>query len=210
MNGKLKIFVLSMVAFFLFSNIMPSFGEDRNIDKLKSQIDKLQKRVEELETQNSQGKDSFLPVPRNRQEWDPFEELSRMQEQMNRMFEDSFNWRGASNKGLFGSSLFYDQDFGFTEKDNKYILKFDISGLDKDKIEINVNDHYISLKCESKKEDNSKKNNQYFSSRSYSTFYKSFPLPADADTLSMTTEKKGDKLIITLPKKNTSSATSQK
>ena len=205
MKREFKIFVLWSImlytAFFLFGNDMPSFGQEDNIDDLKNQIRKLQQRVEELEAEKKHDLQPHFMFNGRKKDWNPVEELNRMQAEMDRMVEESFNWRGNINSGLFASSLFYDKNFRFKDENDKYILEFDITGLNQDKIEINVDGQHITLKCESGAENTQQDKNSNYYSKSYSTFYKSFPLPEDADTLSMKTEKKDDKLLINLPKK---------
>ncbi|VAX35678.1 hypothetical protein MNBD_UNCLBAC01-1175 [hydrothermal vent metagenome] len=88
--------ILFFLSFFLFTS--PVFSKE-NRNELKAQIEVLQKRVEELESAQS-GRD-----------WDPFEEMGRMQEEMNRMFQNSFSRSGNSRsgrKGIFKNNMFYD------------------------------------------------------------------------------------------------------
>jgi len=89
----------------------PIFAEEKEAD-LKAQIEALQKRVENLESAKT--KDEKL-IPQLQQRslnqnqfnrsrgggWEPFEEMERMQEEMNRMFQHSFSHPGfpGSSKG---------------------------------------------------------------------------------------------------------------
>ena len=134
------------------------------------------------------------------QEWDPFAEISRLQEQMNTMFQDSLQ-TGNMGQGLFKSNLSYDKDFKLEDTGDKYILRLDLTGLDKDNVEIKMDKDSITLKGQSEtesREDNSNGTVQY---HSFGSFLKTIPLPPDADTKNMDSKLEGDSMVITIPKK---------
>ena len=117
------------------------------------------------------------------------------------MFKDSLDWGGNLRHGMFRSNMSYDGDFVVKEDKDKYIIEFDLAGLDQDKIDIQVNQRSITVKGEQNQEQKQEGGNSYFSSKSYATFVRSIPTPINADTKRMKSEKNGDKLIIILPKK---------
>jgi len=194
--------ILAVIVTILLKSVIPSFAED-NTEGLKKQIELLQKRVEELEAERNQEPTGPLGLfnRRRTQSWDPFEEMQRMQEEMDRMFQDSFSWGGPSSKGMFRSDMYYDDNFGMREEKDKYIIEFDMSGLNQKKIDVEINQESITVKGEYSEEIKEKQQNRTFSSKSYGTFLKSIPVPEDADTAKMKSEKKGNMFIVTLPKK---------
>ena len=201
---KCKLFLIgfSVVTLItILSSIAVSFAEDV-VDSLKAQIQTLQKRVEELEAERKGKEDeSFGFFNRRRtQRWDPFEEMQRMQEEMDRMLQDSFSWGGATSKGMFQNNMFYDDTFDMKEEKDKYVIEFDMSGLDQEKIDIQINEQSITVRGEYSEQTQQKQKDQYFSSKSYGTFLKSIPVPENADTAKIKSEKNSNKLIIILPK----------
>ena len=78
-----------------------------------------------------------------------------------------------------------------------------MTGLDKEKIDIEINEHSITVQGEHSRQDTEESPNRYFSSQSFGSFMKTIPLPVDADTTEIKTEKEGDTLVVRLPKKKT-------
>ncbi len=185
---------------------VPSFAAE-TIDGLKQQIAVLEKRVGELEAGQAQ-KDQTTAAAGER--WDPLGEMQRMQEEVGRMFQDSFIWAGPVGSGIFGSNMRYDDYFNIQEESDKYVITFDLSGLDQNKVDIEVNENSITVKGEYSRETNQQSQNEQYVSKSYASFLRSVPVPQDADTTNMKTEKQGDKLVITLPKKAAAVASGEK
>ena len=183
-----------------------ALAEEPTMEDLKKQIEKLQNRVDELEstqkTQQEEEDDSwgYFNRRRSNNRWDPFEEIHRMQEEMDNMFQHSFG-RSGGFQGSFSNNMGFDYDFDINETDKGYEIKFDMKGLDKEKIDIEINDHSITVKGEHSMQQTEEGQDRYFSSQSFGSFMKTIPLPVDADTTKVKTEKEGDTLIIKLPKK---------
>ena len=95
----------------------------------------------------------------------------------------------------------FDHDFDIQETDEGYQIKFDLKGLDQEKVDIDINEHSITVKGEHSAKDTEESENSFFSSQSYGSFMKTIPLPIDADTKKVKTEKEGNSLVIKLPKK---------
>lgn len=200
-NLKLSLLAFALIAFFIFYNLPVSAEED--VQELKKQIEQLQKRVEELEfsqTRKEEDPRGFFNRGAGRQ-LDPFSEMERMQKEMNRMFGNSFYQRSWPSDQMFGPNVMNSYDFDLQETKDGYEIKVDMTGLDKKKIDIEVNEHSITIKGEHSKEDIKESPNQYFQSKSFGSFMKTIPLPIDADTENIQTEQKGDSLVIKLPKK---------
>lgn len=207
LNKKFLIIIMlmSFITFPLLSS--PIFAEEtEDVGELKKQIEALQKRVEELEEdkqqmQSEQQDDDFFWGSRNR--WDPFYEMQRMQEEMNKMFQNSFNRRGSFSGGIFSNDMSFDYDFDMKELKDSYEITFDMKGLDQEKVDIEINNNSITVKGEHSSQEKEEGQGRYYNAKSFGSFMKTIPLPVDADTTKVKTEKEGDKLIIRLPKKKT-------
>lgn len=211
---KNTIIVLSAV--FLLSFVLLAentvYG-DENSGELKAQIEALQKRVEELEatqlkgpqksTQEQQAFSQQKGPGGSWDSWDPFEEMSRVQEEMGRMFQSSLSspgYFGSGKTGMF-NNMFYDEDLSVKEIDNRYEISIDMSGFDKDKVDLEVNEHSIAISGQRTSKNEQSNKNGYYSSQSFGSFLKTVPLPTDADTQKMETKKDGNILVIKMPKK---------
>ena len=194
--------VIVLLGFVFLYPTLSSYAEE-DIEVLRQQIQRLQERIKQLEASRSpvESKDSLGPMWRQRDLWDPFAEMERMQEEMDKMFQDSFRFGGPSSRGMFKSDMYYDDNFDMKEEKDKYVIKFDMRGLNKDKLDIDINKHSITVRGEHSAEETEQGPDRYFRSQRFGTFLKTIPLPIDADTSRVKSEKKGDHLVITLPKK---------
>ncbi|MBN1869217.1 MAG: trypsin-like peptidase domain-containing protein [Candidatus Omnitrophica bacterium] len=133
--------------------------------------------------------------------WDPFEEMARMSDEMDRMFQGAFGRGGSPGKGMFNSNIFYDSDFDIEDKGNEYVVKVEVKGVDKDKINIEINQGSLTVSGEHSAVEEEKGPDGYYSSQSIGSFLRTIPLPDDADTEKVKTEFEGDLIVITIPKK---------
>lgn len=192
---KPKILLLTGV-FILVSSLPLKAQEDPN--ELKEQIKALQKRVEELESQQRVAPTNRSPFGQG--DWNPFAEMERMQREMDRLFADAYNDQTAPS-GMFSSNMVFNQELNLKETDKGYEITFDMVGLNKDKIDLQINKNSITVSGQYQEEHKEENPNSIIQSSRFGTFLKTIPLPVDADTSKMTTEQKGNELVITLPKK---------
>lgn len=131
--------------------------------------------------------------------YDPFQEMDQIQQMMNRMFRDSFS-RGAFGGGFRQS--FYEPDLDVEDTKDAYLIRLDLPGIDKDKINVKIQNNVLTVSGERKteKEETQEDGSFYRMERSFGSFMRSFPLPADADSNTMTAENKNGVLTIRVPK----------
>ena len=194
------------------------------VQELKDQIKVLQKRIEELEAQNqsqNQSQNQNLNQNQNNiqaqnqdskdfwdRDWqsdrffganDAFDEFERMQQEMNRIFNNSFHRMNNMSQDL-DERLMGENNFEIKEDDQGYVIELDTSHLNKDQIDIKVNPHSITLSGQysEKKEENNPQG--FVHSAKFGSFTRTIPLPIDADVDKMVTEMNDDKIIIKIPK----------
>lgn len=202
-SKKVCIRSILIMSLGLLLLIVPAYAEESK-EELKQQIESLNKRVTELEEELKNKPDSLRDSfnERFRRDGNPFLEFDRIQEEMNRTFQNSFG-RFGDTRGMFSGNMSIDSELDLKETENGYEIRFDMTGLDKEKVDIEINEHSITVKGKYSKQDTEESQNIYFSSQSFGSFMKTIPLPVDADTTKVKTEKEGDTLVIRLPKKNT-------
>lgn len=145
--------------------------------------------------------------------WDPFEELNKMHQEMDRLFNLSF--AGPQNRTLIGHSS---QDKGLIKKgartpvchlqetESEMIATFEIPGVEKQDINLNVDDEYLEIKVESKKEEKSNKNDSYSYVASSRSFHRFMNLPKLVDSTKVNAEYKDGVLRVNMPKKKEESS----
>jgi HSP20 family protein len=129
--------------------------------------------------------------------WQPFREVSRLRQEMDRLWDDFFGparraWRPWSEEWLPAVDV--------AEAPDKVTVKAEVPGLDPKEIDISLVGDVLTIKGEKKSEREEKKENYHLVERSYGSFARSIRLPApvNADQI----EAKYDKgvLTITCPK----------
>jgi HSP20 family protein len=134
---------------------------------------------------------------------DPWSAFDQMSQRMNDLMQHAF---------MFGSPLFQNMPqntgFDFTpaidleETKEAYIVKSDLPGLDKDKINLTVKENVLTIEGvrQTANETQDQKSGYYAQERSYGSFARSLSLPGPVDEAKILAEYKNGVLIITLPK----------
>jgi len=136
---------------------------------------------------------------------DIFDEIRRLQKEINRSFMDF--WGSESFRAL--PDLSERKDIIRTpltdleETDKEVIAKFEIPGVDKKDIQLNVTENLIELKVEKKHEAKVEKKGFYREERSYKGFYRSINLPCEVIPEKAKAKYKDGILEVTIPKSET-------
>lgn len=86
-------------------------------------------------------------------------------------------------------------------KEKEIIVSVEIPGINKEEIDLEVNENNLIVKAERKSKKEQKDKNYYRCERSYSSFYRNIPLPEAIQENNTTAEYKDGILKVTLPKK---------
>jgi HSP20 family protein len=115
---------------------------------------------------------------------DPFEELHRMQEWMNRAFGDFGQITpgrllpsGTSEETM--EAMTPSTDLQDTE--DKILVTADVPGVDKENVTVNVRGDMLEITAEKKEEKEEKGEGYIRRERGYTGFYRRIPLPAEVD-----------------------------
>jgi HSP20 family molecular chaperone IbpA len=89
------------------------------------------------------------------------------------------------------------------DKGDRYNLRLEIPGIDKDKIQLNATEDAIEISGEQSEEesDENKGHNYIYNERSYKSFYRSIPLPEEILPSKITARVNNGILQIEMPKK---------
>jgi HSP20 family molecular chaperone IbpA len=169
-------FILGSVLILGGSIFSPKLWAD-DTAQLKDQIQALQNRVDQLESQLANRQPAVqsavkapAPMPVYDQWDDPFRQMMLMQEQMER------NMRRA-----FSGTAVFNPRMDMKQADKQYVITMDIPGMDRDKINIETKQDMLIVSGERRSEAEDSKNNQYYrQERSFGSFMQAIPLPEDA------------------------------
>ena len=135
--------------------------------------------------------------------WNPTRDLAtfpsdifNMQREMNKMF-DSFS-RGVDEPTLPNGNWMPAVDVA--EEDNKYVVKIELPGVNKDDVKITLESSILTIRGEKKAEKETKEKNYHRMERSYGSFLRSFTLPTTVKNDKIDAEYRDGILSITLPK----------
>jgi HSP20 family protein len=128
--------------------------------------------------------------------WNPFNEMSLLQNQMNRLFDTTLQgWPGDSN-----GTTQWTPAADIYESENELIVNLDLPGVDPKMVDIRVENNDLSIRGERQFEDNQTKDSFHRVERSYGPFGRLFTLSTAVDAEKIRASYKSGVLSITLPK----------
>ena len=125
--------------------------------------------------------------------WEPFRALRRRDDVFDDLLREFFR-RPLEAEGMVEPAV------EVSESDGEVIVKMEVPGVEKDKIQLTVTDDQLTVRGESRKESEEKKKNYYRQEIRYGSFQRSVPLPAEVDAAKANAELKNGVLKVTLPK----------
>lgn len=108
--------------------------------------------------------------------WDPFQDLTSLQDRMNRIFEQTLSRFRGDREGLIAGAWAPAVDI--YETPDAVVLKAELPGLSANDIDIQVRDNVLTLKGERRLEKEVKEENYLRMERVYGSFQRAFALPA--------------------------------
>jgi HSP20 family protein len=126
--------------------------------------------------------------------WDPFREMARMQNEINRLFDDRAIRQEDLTAGFWPPVDVY-QDH------EQIVLTCELPGMDAKEVDLQVENGVLTIRGERKLEREDKKDNYVRVERWYGTFNRAFTLPTTVDADKVKAEFKNGVLRVTLPRK---------
>ena len=130
--------------------------------------------------------------------WSPWREMPALYNRFNRLFDDPFFRVGQmdddAGMGMWNPAV------DLYEKDDHFMIKAELPGVNKDDIKIDLQDQLLTLSGERTYDNEIKEENYYRRERSYGKFQRAFTLPADVDSDKIKAEFKDGLLQIEVPK----------
>ncbi len=144
--------------------------------------------------------------------WDPFEEVKKLEEEIDGVFNDfwrtggrrvlpsSVKRKGKDEIAPAGEEFIWAPTTDVIDKEKEVIVKADLPGVDKKDIKIKVDPKSISISGEMKKEKKEKEEKYYVEERVYGSFNRTIPLPEEVDPEKAEAKFEKGVLEITAPK----------
>lgn len=137
---------------------------------------------------------------KQREVWgDPFRELEQIQHEMNRLFNFSLERRTGRDAELWEGKWSPAVDV-YDSKDT-IVVKADLPGMNKDEIDVSVQDDTLIIKGEKKEEKEVKEKGYIRTERFSGSFSRVIALPSGVNTAKVAATYKNGVLELTLPKK---------
>jgi len=128
--------------------------------------------------------------------WSPRTEMERIFDDFFRDFRELAAWNPQSMLSL--TSAFPTVEM-YEEKE-KFVVKVDTPGLEKEDIRISITDHTLQLRGEIRQEEEREERNYIYSERVYGAFSRDIPLPSAVNADQVRATVKNGVLTIELPK----------
>jgi HSP20 family protein len=128
--------------------------------------------------------------------FDPFRELSQMQDRINRIFGEAY--RGKEDDVLSRGDWTPAVDI-FENGQHEIVIKAELPGLKREDIDIRVENSTLTLRGERKHDADVKQENYHRVERAYGSFSRSFALPSTVNAEKVSAAFADGVLTITLP-----------
>ncbi len=143
---------------------------------------------------------SLLPfgrkgLPVKREEYEPF---NFFRDEMNRLFDSFF--RGVDIEPLERKFSTFSPNIDISETDKEVVITAELPGMEDKDIDVSLTKDSLTIKGEKKEEKEEKGKSYYRMERSYGSFCRTIPLPAEIDAEKITAEFKKGVLSVKMPK----------
>lgn len=128
------------------------------------------------------------------QRWEPIYDLRRMHEAMNRRWRESGTaYVGAGHRG-------WAIPIDVVEEGDELLVRASLPGVNPDEIDVSIEDRVLTIKGETKVEEETKDGGYFIRERRTGSFRRSLRLPETADTEKAKTVYENGVLTVALPK----------
>jgi HSP20 family protein len=130
--------------------------------------------------------------------FDPFRNLLNFQEQFNRLFDDTFRFRGESALTAWAPAV------DIYETENELVLKADLPDINEKDLDIRLENNTLTIQGERKFEKQVSEDNYLRVERAYGSFTRSFALPSSVNPDQIHAEYQNGVLTVRMPKREES------
>jgi len=132
--------------------------------------------------------------------FDPFEDLSRLQREMNRLFDDTYTPSPRTSRREGVAAPTWAPAVDVAEDANEIVLRSELPGVRQEDLDIEVVNDTLTIRGEKKFADDEKKGNYVRIERAYGAFQRSFTLGVPVQQDKINASFKDGVLTVRLPK----------
>ena len=136
-----------------------------------------------------------------RRDWSPIREVARLQRSIDRMFNDFLSPMETN----LPTDIVFNPACDIEETEGKYLITFDLPGVKKDDLKIELNENQLTISGE-RKEERHEKGSRHNVERYHGAFQRSFTLPSIVDPNQVMANFENGVLQISIPKGEASKA----
>ena len=129
--------------------------------------------------------------------WQPFSDMVTLRQAMDRLFDDSII-NPSRLTSVFGEGAALPIDM--YETDENVVLRASVPGVKPEEVDITITGNTLTIKGETKHEEEVKKENYFRQERSYGTFTRTITLPSSLETDKAEATFENGVLSLTIPK----------
>jgi HSP20 family protein len=128
--------------------------------------------------------------------WDPFREMMALRKGMDRLFDEMLESPQWPTEGMGEHRLALD----VTEKEDRFVVKASLPGINPDDLEINLTDNILTIKGEVRQEEEKEGEKYHLRERRYGRFVRSLTLPVSVNDRQCEATYENGVLTLELPK----------
>lgn len=132
------------------------------------------------------------------EKWDPMEDMESMQQQINSMFDNSFA-RAFKREKTEAKALF-EPKISVQETKTEYIVEADLPGMNKEDINVEISNHFLTISGERKSEKETENKKVFREDQNFGYFSRTITLPNDVKTTDITSKYMNGVLTISMPR----------
>lgn len=129
--------------------------------------------------------------------WSPFERLSTLREEMNRLLDSSFPGAGRGEPTLFSG---WSPALDVFQNNDAVAVKVELPGLRKEDIDISLEKGVLSISGERRHEERVEEGESFRSERYFGRFHRSVAIPTEVEADKVKASYTDGVLTVTLPK----------
>ena len=128
--------------------------------------------------------------------WNPFGEMARMRNEIDRLFEDAFN----APVGKWERSAVWGFPLDVTENEDAFMVKAAVPGMNPDDLDITISDNVLTIKGETQEEDVHDDEKVHLRERRFGSFMRSISLPTPVESDNVAANIENGVLTLHIPK----------
>ena len=131
--------------------------------------------------------------------WDPFRDLTSIQDEMNQMFDRVFGRRGSSAEAAGGRAT-WAPAVDISERKDAYVVTVEVPGVKPEDLDVTLEDGLLTIQGERRMEEETSERQYHRVERRYGGFRRSITLPSQVRSDSIEADYSDGVLQVVVPK----------